>query len=162
MEEALTRRVRQPESQMEAAEGERKGRHRQGRLQPAGPVPAEPRRLGHVRRDQQAGVVTELELEQRRLDGLTRLDLDRQRERLAGEELLPLLPVSAEETRRGDHRLSGAPFPEPGAALGRVELVRERPPVADDRLVRRPVEGDLATVQEHGALAQALDRARVV
>ncbi len=71
-------------------------------------------------------------------------------------------PSSPDERRGRDRRLAGAPLAQAGAALGRVRLVGERPPVARDRLTRRPVERDTPVVEEHRALAEALDRRGVV
>ena len=95
-------------------------------------------------------------------DAVLGLDPQPQRERLAGEELPPLLAVRPDEPRLGDRRLARPPLAQPRGALGGVGLGGEHLPVADDRLVRRPVELDAAVAQQHRPLAQPLDLRRVV
>ena len=68
----------------------------------------------------------------------------------------------ADEGSSCDRRLSGAPLAQPGTSLGRIRVVGERSPIADDGLARRPVERDVPAFEEHGALAQALDGGGVV
>jgi ABC-type branched-subunit amino acid transport system ATPase component len=46
--------------------------------------------------------------------------------------------------------------------LVRVRVGGEQAPVRSDRLTRLAVEGDLPLAEQHGAVAQALDRLRVV
>ncbi len=86
----------------------------------------------------------------------------RKRQRLAGEELPALGAVRREQLDLGDPRLAAPPLPQAGLALGRVALEREQPVVARDRVVRRAVELEAAVHEQHRALAQLLDRGRVV
>ena len=61
--------------------------------------------------------------------------------------------------------MRASPLPHsrrPGLELLGVRVGREQPAVGADRLARVPVEHDLALPQEHGAVAQPLDRLRVV
>ena len=120
-------------------------RSRSGR--PARPRrdPAERSQVDGFARDERARVVAQLELEPRRRDSVRGRQMPTSnRERLAGEELKPLLAFAAEQRGRGDRRLARAPLAQPGPALGRVDLVRECAPVASDRFPGRPVECDAA------------------
>ena len=61
-----------------------------------------------------------------------------------------------------DARDVAAPLLQPGRALLRLALACEQAPVLDDRLVRRAVERDEPVLQQHRAIAEALDRRSVV
>ena len=86
----------------------------------------------------------------------------RDHDRLAGEELLPLLPVDAHELDARDANLAAPPLAEAGAHLLGALLERELLVVALDRLGGSAVVLDLALAQQHGALAKPLDRRRGV
>ena len=62
---------------------------------------------------------------------------------LTGQELLSLAAVRAEQARPGYLGLTRTPLAQPGAALGRVEVVGEQAPVPGNRLVGGPVVIDL-------------------
>ena len=55
-----------------------------------------------------------------------------------------------------------APLAQAGLELLRVRVGGEQPPVLGDRLLRRPVERDLALTQQHRAVAEPLDGLCVV
>jgi hypothetical protein len=108
-----------------------------------------------VSRDEQAGVVAELQLQPWRRNPV-RGDTDVELERLARQELQPLGAFASYELGRRDRGLPGAPLPKTGASFRGIRVVCESPPVARDGLARRPVEGDAAALEEHGALAEPL------
>ena len=70
-------------------------------------------------------------------------------------------PSRADEPDVRDPRLARARRAVP-VGRGRLALLGERAAVPRDRLVHRAVERERASLQEHRAVAQALDRGRVV
>ena len=94
--------------------------------------------------------------------GRSRNEPQPQCQRLAGEELRACLPVRPEQLDLLDPHVAAAPLLQAGAALGRIAVAREQLAVAHDRVVRRPVEVDGAVPQQDRAVAESLDRGRVV
>ena len=136
VQHALAARVDEPEPEVEAPVRERQRGDVVAQL--AGAVgPADAAGVEHVRRDEQAGLVAQLELELRRRDPVLGLDPEPERERLAREELLPLAPSArrAVPPRSSPRRCPTRAGPR-RARPGRPR--RRAPAVADDRLVRRP------------------------
>ena len=84
------------------------------------------------------------------------------RRRLARGELRALVAVVVEQLGRDDARLAASPLAQAGLELVRVRVLGEQPPVGGDRLAGRAVERDLALPQQHRAVAEPLDRLRVV
>src|SRR5919106_3487306 len=163
MVDRLAALVRQAEPKMEAAVRERQ----RADLEADAALsfhrgPAELAQVDRLAGDERAGVVSQLELEPRRRRAVVSGDGHAERERLSGEELQALGSLLPDERRRGDRNLARPPLAEPCPALGRVDVVREGAAVARDRLASRAVEGDAPRVEEHRALAEPLDRGRVV
>src|SRR6185312_10863046 len=77
-------------------------------------------------------------------------------------ELRALVTRVVDERGGGDARLTRSPLAQAGLQLIGALLCAEQPPVRGDRLARRPVECELTLSQQDGAVAQALDGARVV
>ena len=73
-----------------------------------------------------------------------------------------LVAVRAEEPGLDDPGLAAAPLPQAGASLLGIALPGELAVVRDDRVVGRAVELDTAAPEQDRALAQPLDRGRVV
>ena len=73
-----------------------------------------------------------------------------------------LAAARVEQAGADDLGLARPPLAQAAAALRRVEVVGEEAPVARDRLVRRPVVDLLAAGEQDRALAEPLDRLRVV
>src|SRR4051812_14518131 len=147
---------------METALRERQPVESKRDLVSPGAVPAERSELlRHVPEDN-AVVVTQLQRDARRGDALLRLDEQTDEHRLAGRELRALLARVVDERGCGDPRLARAPLAQPGLELLRALLRAEEPSVRGDRFARRAVEGELSLPQQHGPVAQPLDRTRVV
>ena len=125
-------------------------------------VPAEPARGHRACGDEDARVVAQLPAEPRRRDERVRSDVERDRERLAGEQLAALSAVRVEQAHVLDAGDVPAPLLQARRALLGVALSGKHAPVGDDRLVRRAVERHAAVAQQHCAVAQPFDGARVV
>ena len=144
-----------------SASGRRPSRNRSSRSPPSGDQPSSPRLLRDRAEDEPA-VVAKLDRDARRRDARLGRDDEPHRDRLAGGELRALLAVVVEQLGRDDAGLAAAPLAQTGLELVGVRVRREQPAVRADRLARVAVERDLALPQEHGAVAQPLDRLRVV
>src|SRR3954468_14445656 len=88
-------------------------------------VPAEPSGRNGTGGDQDARIVAQLPAEPWRLDLPRRGQLDRDRERLARKELLPLLACRPEQPHLLDACDVASPLLQPGRALLRVALARK-------------------------------------
>src|SRR5262245_43326222 len=85
--------------------------------------PAEAAEIDRLAGHERPRVVAELELEPRRRNAVRGRDADADGERLAGEELQPVLALAPEQRGGGDRRLAGSPLAKARAALGGVDLV---------------------------------------
>src|SRR5581483_5432797 len=70
--------------------------------------------------------------------------------------------VVVEQLGRDDTRLAGPPLAQPRLQLLGIRIGGEQPPVCRDRLAGFAVERHLAVPQQHGAVAEPLDRLSVV
>src|SRR4051812_12930919 len=140
----------------------RKGRPLDVETKLGAAVPAEPGGRNGTGSDEDARIVAQLPAEPRRLDLPRRGQLHGDRERLARKELLPLVARRPEQPHLLDACDVASPLLQPGRALLRVALAREELPVRHDRIVRRAVEEHGAVLEEHCAVAETLDRGRVV
>ena len=161
--DVLARLVGDTEAEVESPVRERQLVHAEAHapLAVAG-RPAEGSQVDRVPGDERAGVVAQLELEARRRDTVAGRDSDAELERLPGEELEAIRALPPDECRRGDRSLARAPLPQADAELRRARLVRERSAITRDGLSRRTVERDPPALEVDRALAEALDRSRVV
>ena len=158
----LARLVREAEPEVEAAVGQRQRPHLEADAALAVPArPAEAAEVDGVSGDEQAGVVAELELQPRRRNAVAETSTrssngSPERNCSRSEPSPPTSPADAivaspePHSRRPTRRSAG------------IRVVGERPPVPRDRLARRPVERHVAALEEHGALAEPLDRHGVV
>ena len=145
----LARLVGEAEAKVETSVCQRQRPHVEADAALAVPArPAEAAKVDGVSRDEQAGVVAELELQPRRRNTV-RGNPDVELERLARQELQPLGPFASHELGRCDRGLAGAPLAQTDAPLRGIRLVGESAPVPCDCLARRPVEGHAAAVEEH-------------
>src|SRR5579884_1248083 len=150
------------EAEMEASVGERRLRDLEAEAALAGRAQPELVQRLRARAEEEPGVVAELPDDHRVVERRLGDDAQRDRNGLACEVLLTVASVRAEQAQGLEPAVDAAPLAQAGAALLGVALPGEHPPVLDDRLVRRPVEGDTPVAQEHRAVAQALDRGGVV
>src|SRR6266511_1280334 len=158
--ETLAGLVSQAEPKMEAAVRERRAVDLETDDRAA--LPAELGRRLRLPSEQQSGRVTQLERDARRRDLGPGGDPEPERERLASEQLRSLVAVGAEERDLLDPRLAGPPLLQACASLVGIALTREQATVTDDRVVGRSVELDDASPQQDRAVAEPLDRRRVV
>src|SRR5262249_54495870 len=161
--EGLAAGARQAEPHVEAAVGERELLPLEPRLQRGRRiVPAD--LVGRLRPacEQEAGLVADLVRQPRRRYGALGDDAEPERHRLSCEQLRPFFAFGAEQRYALDPRLARAPLLQTRAALFRVAVGREETPVANDRVVRRPVELDATVAQQDRSVAQALHGRGVV
>src|SRR5206468_1212389 len=119
--------VREVETEMQPAVGERRalGLEAQRQRAPA-VVPAELCGRHRSGGDENCGVVTQLPADARRSERGVCGDVERNRERLAGEELHPLVAVGAKQPDPLDARDVAAPLLQPGSPLLRIALAGEQ------------------------------------
>src|SRR3954468_3262620 len=147
--EVPSARVAELAAQPEAAV--REGRAVDGKAEHALAGLVAPAQLGGVLRrggEQEPGLVTELDRDSRRRYRFSGIDAQLDGEGLAGGELLPLLAARPEQADLRDPRLTAPVLAEPGRALLGVALLGEERVVPGDRLLRGPVELDLAVPQQ--------------
>src|SRR3990170_3098163 len=129
--------VRQAEAEVKAAVRQRQLADLEADASLAVPTrPAEAPKIDGMTCDERPGVVAELELQTRRRSAVRRRHRHTKRERLAREELKAIGTFLPDEHGGRDRRLAGAPFAQPGAALGGGRVVGEHPPAARDSPAR--------------------------
>src|SRR5581483_3759266 len=162
VQEPPARSVGEREAEVEAPVGERQPSEAVGQIALAAAVPAELRRVLSRSAEDKAAVVAQLERDPRRCDARVGGDTQPDGDRLARRKLRPRLTVVVDQLRRDDARLAAPPLAQAGDELVRVDVGGEQPAVFGDRLRRRPVECDFTLAQQNRAIAETLDRLRVV
>src|SRR5262245_28161930 len=156
-------RIRERHAELELSFAEREPLDREPELALAGgAVPAELLQVAAAGAEERPLRVPDLEREQRRLDRLLAEQPEGDRHRLPGGELRARQTVGADELDARHPHFARPPLAQAGAELLGALLEREQAVVALERLARRPVVLHLTLAQEHGPLAEALDRRRRV